>query len=210
MSMALLFDLGFLLILFTSILLAAKKGAFKAISGIAGTLAGLIAAVLLKDAVSPFAESFLSPLVRNTVSRWDIPQLAAGEQTSAFFEKFSELIQSWQTAGEQAGAAKESLVAAISGEISLHLSAILSFLLVFLVVKLAVTVICHLLNDDIPIIRTLSKGLGALLGALSGALLILVLCWAILRFAPDDGVSFLNQQALRDSTIGGVVCELFE
>lgn len=209
MSMPLLFDGIFAVILLVSIVLAAKKGAFKAISGIAGTLVGLVSAVLLKDAVSPWVESFLSPLVEKTVSGWDFSSLLTQDRTAPFFEKFSQLITDWQLS-DNPDSLHTALVEAVSGSIVPKLAAIAAFLLIFFAAKLAVTLICRLLNDDIPIIRTMSKGLGALLGAVSGLLLILVLCWAVLRFAPDDGVSFPNQQSLRDSTIGGVVCQLFE
>ena len=48
-SSSLLFDAAFVLIFVISIILAAKRGAFKAISGIAGTVAGLIGGLLTID-----------------------------------------------------------------------------------------------------------------------------------------------------------------
>ena len=71
--------------------------------------------------------------------------------------------------------------------------------------------VLHLFNDHIPLFRTLSHGLGMVLGAVSGLLIILVLCWAVLQYAPaDEAAGMINQQSLRESIVGGMLCPFFD
>ena len=48
-----------------------------------------------------------------------------------------------------------------------------------------------------------------LLGAAAGCLIVLVLCWAILRFAPVENVGLLSQHCLKQSQIGTLILPLF-
>lgn len=210
-SSSLLFDLAFVAIFFASILWAANRGALKAISGIAGTLAGLAGGLLLQDRIAPKIETFLTPLVEKTIGNWDFSKfMELGSQTmSNLSQELADVITAWEQ--NSGGQIPPELVTGITGEIVPRLAAVLSFLLIFLAVKLAVTALLHLFNDHIPVIRTLSKGLGAVLGAVSGLLIILVLCWAVLHYAPaDEAAGLINQQSLRQSYIGSMLCPFFD
>ena len=59
--------------------------------------------------------------------------------------------------------------------------------------------------------------LGYLIGALAaapladrlGAVRVLVLCWAVMRFAPAENLGLLSRPCLLESFIGGVLAPLF-
>ena len=55
----------------------------------------------------------------------------------------------------------------------------------------------------------LNEWAGALIGAVSGALILLVLTWAVWHFAPDLNLPVLSREALASSHIGGFICRLF-
>lgn len=210
-SSSLLFDAVFVLIFIVSVILAAKLGAFKAISGIAGTLAGLVGGLLFQNQVAPHVEGFLTPVVEKTVGSWDFSKfMELGSETMASLsQELADVITAWEQ--NSGGQIPQELVTALTGQIVPRLAAILSFLAIFLCVKLVVIGILHLFNDSIPLFRTLSKGLGAVLGAVSGLLIILVLCWAVLNYAPvDEAAGMINQQSLRESLIGGTLCPFFD
>lgn len=211
LSSSLLFDAVFVLIFLISVILAAKKGALRAISGIAGTLAGLVSGLLFQNRIAPYVEGFLTPVVEKTIGSWDFSKfMQLGSETMATLsQELADVIKAWEQ--NSGGQIPEELVDALTGEIVPRLAAILSFLVIFLCVKLVVTFILHLFNDSIPVFRTLSKGLGAVLGAISGLLIILVLCWAVLTYAPaDEAAGMINQQSLRESYIGSMVCPFFD
>lgn len=210
-SSPLLFDIAFVLIFIISIVFAAKLGAFKAISGIAGTLVGLVCGLMFEDRIAPQIESFLTPVVEKAVGSLNFSEfMQLGSETMASLsQELADVIAAWeQNSGGQIPA---ELVSALAGEIVPRLAAILSFLAIFIVVRLVVIAVLHLFNDFIPVFRTLSKGLGAVLGAVSGLLIILVLCWAVLNYAPaDEAAGIINQQALQESHIGSMLCPFFD
>ena len=210
-SSSLLFDAAFVLIFVISIILAAKRGAFKAISGIAGTVAGLIGGLLFQERIAPQVESFLTPMVEKTIGNWDFSKFMelSSETISSLSQELADVIAAWQQSS--GGQIPPELVAGLTGEIVPRLAAVISFLVLFFAIKIAVILILRLFNDSIPVFRTLSRGLGAVLGAISGLLIVLVLCWAVLNYAPaDEAAGLINQQALRESTIGGFFCPFFD
>ena len=210
-SSPLLFDITFVMILLASIAIAAKMGAFKAISGIAGTLAGLVCGLLFEGRIAPQIESVLTPAVEKAVGSLNFSEfMQLGSETMATLsQELADVIAAWeQNSGGQIPA---ELASALTGEIVPRLASILSFLVIFLCAKLAVIVVLHVFNDYIPVFRTLSKGLGAVLGAVSGLLIILILCWAVLNYAPaDEAAGTINQQSLLESYIGSMLCPFFD
>lgn len=210
-SSPLLFDITFVMILIASIAIAAKMGAFKAISGIAGTLVGLVCGLLFEGRIAPQIESVLTPVVEKAVGSLNFSEfMQLGSETMASLsQELADVIAAWeQNSGGQIPA---ELASALTGEIVPRLASVLSFLVIFLCAKLVVIIVLHLFNDYIPVFRTLSKGLGAVLGAASGLLIILVLCWAVLNYAPaDEAAGIINQQSLRESHIGSMLCPFFD
>ena len=210
-SSSLLFDAAFAVIFVVSVIIATKCGAFKAISGIAGTLAGLVGGLLFQGRIAPHIESFLTPVVEKTIGSWDFSKFMelSSETLAKLPEELTQIIAAWEQSN--GGQIPAELVTALTGEIVPRLAAILSFLAIFLCVKLVVVVVLRIFNDSIPVFRTLSHGLGAVLGAVSGLLIILVLCWAVLNYAPaDEAAGLINQQSLRESYIGQVICPFFD
>ena len=208
---SLLYDAAIVLIVLVSIILGAKCGAFKAISGIAGTVAGMAGGLLLQDRIAPHIESFLSPIVERTILSWDFSQFMqlSSETMANLSQELSDVIAAWQQ--NSSGHIPQELVTGITGEIVPKLAAILSFLLLFFAIKIVVVLVLRLFNDKIPVFRALSHGLGAVLGAVSGLLLVLVLCWAVLTYAPVDAAAgLINQQSLQESHIGSMLCPFFD
>ena len=210
-SAAWLFDGAFVLIMAVSIFLAAKLGAFKAVSGIAGTVAGLIAGLLFQEQISAPIAEFLNPILEKAIGSWDFSEFMqlSSETIATLSEDLSHVISAWEQSS--GGQIPQVLISAITGIIVPKLADIFAFLVIFFVVKLAVIFVLHLFNDYIPLFRTLSHGLGMVLGAVSGLLIILVLCWAVLQYAPaDEAAGMINQQSLRESIVGGMLCPFFD
>ncbi len=210
-SSSLLFDAAFVLIFVISIILAAKRGAFKAISGIAGTVAGLVGGLLFQGRIAPQVESFLTPMVEKTIGSWDFSKFMelSSETVANLSQELADVIAAWQQ--NSGGQIPPELVTGLTGEIVPRLAAVISFLVLFFAIKILVILVLRLFNDSIPVFRTLSRGLGAVLGAVSGLLIVLVLCWAVLNYAPvDEAAGLINQQSLRESTVGGLLCPFFD
>lgn len=210
-SSSLLFDAAFVLIFVISIILAAKRGAFKAISGIAGTVAGLVGGLLFQGRIAPQVESFLTPMVEKTIGSWDFSKFMelSSETVANLSQELADVIAAWEQ--NSGGQIPPELVTGLTGEIVPRLAAVISFLVLFFAIKILVILVLRLFNDSIPVFRTLSRGLGAVLGAVSGLLIVLVLCWAVLNYAPvDEAAGLINQQSLRESTVGGLLCPFFD
>lgn len=198
-------DLLFLLIFLLCIALSAKRGGFEAISGIAGTALGVIVGrkfqLPLAVKLQPLLESKLLALAQKT----DLTQVGGLQEGSAL----TELIQQSTAVTDKVSELYTSLIAAIAKQLSENLASILAFLLLFFAVKLAVRLVCLLLKLDIPILSGLNRTAGGILGAVSGLLLILALCWAVMQFAPEGDLSLLSRGCLQESLIGGFFTRLF-
>lgn len=198
-------DLLFLLIFLLCIALSAKRGGFEAISGIAGTALGVIVGrkfqLPLAVKLQPLLELKLLALAQKT----DLTQMGGLQEGSAL----TELIQQSTAVTDKVSELYTSLIAAIAKQLSENLASILAFLLLFFAVKLAVRLVCLLLKLDIPILSGLNRTAGGILGAVSGLLLILALCWAVMQFAPEGDLSLLSRGCLQESLIGGFFTRLF-
>ncbi|MBQ7492506.1 MAG: CvpA family protein [Clostridia bacterium] len=201
----LVWDILFLAILLIWIAAAAKKGAFRAVSGIAGTVLGVIVAWIFQSGLAELIEPLLRPVLQGLAQRADLSAVRGLEQGSAL----SDLVFQSSSVTDKLGELYQSLMARLAQQLSLRLAPIIAFLLLFLLVKLAIRILCAVLDWDIPVLSTLNRFAGGLLGALSGALIVLALCWAVMRFAPADNVGFLSRPCLQRSVIGGLVSRLF-
>lgn len=194
-------DVLFVLILVFCIRTAAKRGAFRAVSGILGTLLGMLVGSRFQDALAPLLEPLLEGPLRALAERTGasaftgLPEGSALAELETVADKMSELYQ--------------SALDALAQALTQSLAPILAFLLLFLAVKLAIKLLCALLDLEIPLLSSLNRLAGGLLGALAGGLLVLVLCWAVLRFAPEEPVGLLSQPCLRESLLGGLIARLF-
>lgn len=198
-------DLLFLLIFLLCIALSAKRGGFEAISGIAGTALGVIVGRKFQLPLSVKLQPLLEPKLLALAQKTDLTQVGGLQEGSAL----TELIQQSTAVTDKVSELYTSLIAAIAKQLSENLASILAFLLLFFAVKLAVRLVCLLLKLDIPILSGLNRTAGGILGAVSGLLLILALCWAVMQFAPEGDLSLLSRGCLQESLIGGFFTRLF-
>ena len=198
-------DLLFLLIFLLCIALSAKRGGFEAISGIAGTALGVIVGRKFQLPLAVKLQPLLEPKLLALTQKTDLTQVGGLQEGSAL----TELIQQSTAVTDKVSELYTSLIAAIAKQLSENLASILAFLLLFFAVKLAVRLVCLLLKLDIPILSGLNRTAGGILGAVSGLLLILALCWAVMQFAPEGDLSLLSRGCLQESLIGGFFTRLF-
>lgn len=198
-------DLLFLLIFLLCIALSAKRGGFEAISGIAGTALGVIVGRKFQLPLAVKLQPLLDPKLLALAQKTDLTQVGGLQEGSAL----TELIQQSTAVTDKVSELYTSLIAAIAKQLSENLASILAFLLLFFAVKLAVRLVCLLLKLDIPILSGLNRTAGGILGAVSGLLLILALCWAVMQFAPEGDLSLLSRGCLQESLIGGFFTRLF-
>lgn len=198
-------DLLFLLIFLLCIALSAKRGGFEAISGIAGTALGVIVGRKFQLPLAVKLQPLLEPKLLALAQKTDLTQVGGLQEGSAL----TELIQQSTAVSDKVSELYTLLIAAIAKQLSENLASILAFLLLFFAVKLAVRLVCLLLKLDIPILSGLNRTAGGILGAVSGLLLILALCWAVMQFAPEGDLSLLSRGCLQESLIGGFFTRLF-
>lgn len=198
-------DLLFLLIFLLCIALSAKRGGFEAISGIAGTALGVIVGRKFQLPLAVKLQPLLEPKLLALAQKTDLTQVGGLQEGSAL----TELIQQSTAVTDKVSELYTSLITAIAKQLSENLASILAFLLLFFAVKLAVRLVCLLLKLDIPILSGLNRTAGGILGAVSGLLLILALCWAVMQFAPEGDLSLLSRGCLQESLIGGFFTRLF-
>lgn len=198
-------DLLFLLLFLLCIALSAKRGGFEAISGIAGTALGVIVGRKFQLPLAVKLQPLLEPKLLALAQKTDLTQVGGLQEGSAL----TELIQQSTAVTDKVSELYTSLIAAIAKQLSENLASILAFLLLFFAVKLAVRLVCLLLKLDIPILSGLNRTAGGILGAVSGLLLILALCWAVMQFAPEGDLSLLSRGCLQESLIGGFFTRLF-
>lgn len=198
-------DLLFLLIFLLCIVLSAKRGGFEAISGIAGTALGVIVGRKFQLPLAVKLQPLLEPKLLALAQKADLTQVGGLQEGSAL----TELIQQSTAVTDKVSELYTSLIAAIAKQLSENLASLLAFLLLFFAVKLAVRLVCLLLKLDIPILSGLNRTAGGILGAVSGLLLILALCWAVMQFAPEGDLSLLSRGCLQESLIGGFFTRLF-
>lgn len=198
-------DLLFLLIFLLCIVLSAKRGGFEAISGIAGTALGVIVGRKFQLSLAVKLQPLLEPKLLALAQKADLTQVGGLQEGSAL----TELIQQSTAVTDKVSELYTSLIVAIAKQLSENLASILAFLLLFFAVKLAVRLVCLLLKLDIPILSGLNRTAGGILGAVSGLLLILALCWAVMQFAPEGDLSLLSRGCLQESLIGGFFTRLF-
>lgn len=198
-------DLLFLLIFLLCIALSAKRGGFEAISGIAGTALGVIVGRKFQLPLAVKLQPLLEPKLLALAQKADLTQVGGLREGSTL----ADLIQRSNAVTDKVSELYTSLIAAIAKQLSENLASLLAFLLLFLAVKLAVRLVCLLLKLDIPILSGLNRTAGGILGAVSGLLLILALCWAVMQFAPEGDLSLLSRGCLQESLIGGFFTRLF-
>ena len=217
MEMSNWIDIAAIVILLISTAIGAGFGAFRAISGLAGTLAGAIGAFKLQGAVIPMVVKILTPIVRSAVESAaetqgveSILESQLTQDLMGLFRQLSEALGLTGSAGEAVAQSAQSagarIIDAITGGIVAQIAPAVAFLLLFLVIKAAAQLILQLLSiEDLPIISTINKAGGAALGLASGLLIVFILCWGLLRFGADSPVGPIHQRDVLGSRVGSVI-----
>lgn len=195
----------FLLILAICIGAAARKGAVRAVSGIAGTVLGVVLGEAFHAPLGARIEPLLQPVLLDLTRRADLSQVTGLKEGSIL----SDLVS--QSAGltDKLTELYQALTEKISFSLSAHLAPIIAFLLVFFLVKLAFWLLCRVFDLDISLFSKLNKTAGGILGAISGVLIIIALCWAVMTFAPEEDLGLLSRPCLMRSVIGGRLASFF-
>ncbi len=208
-------DLIVVAILLGSVLIAAWRGAMRVLSGILGTVGGVIGAVALLDTVQPLVRGIIEPFVVRMVEN---AALASGiEQgvvvVSEAVRGFLQGLHLPEAAVDDLLARAESLGDAffptVQATLLDQIAPIVTFLLIFIVLKLAISLLCRLFDLRIPVLHTLNRMAGAVLGAVSGLLIVLVLSWGMVMFAPVESIGLLNQTMFAQSVTGTIALQLF-
>lgn len=222
MQASVVIDIALLAIFAASIIISASRGAFKAISGILGTVLGFVGAYRFGHIATPALEKIIRPIARRAVQSaadsQGLESILDNSFTQELAEMFGRLVealglsaQAGQEIQQQAQSAGGTIVDAISDGIAAQIAPIIGFIAFFVVIKLAVSLVCRLLSiENLPIISTINKLGGALLGAVSGLVIVVALCWGVMAFASDEDVGIVNRPNLRQSTIGGIVANIIE
>ena len=119
-------------VIFVSILLfciwgAAKRGAFRAVSGIAGTVLGLILGNHFQGGLAVFIEPALRPVMEALAQKADLSRVT-GLQTGSVL---SDLVEQGGQLPEKVGELYEAFLASLSDTLTTSLSPILAFLIIF-------------------------------------------------------------------------------
>lgn len=184
---------------------AAKRGAFRAVSGIASTVLGLLLGNHFQAGMAAFIEPALQPVIHSLADKADLSHVTGLQKGSVL----SDLLENSQQFSEKAGQLYETFLASLADTLTTALAPILAFLIIFFLTKLAFRLICGLLELDIPVLSSLNRLAGGLLGAIAGSCIILVLCWSVMRFAPTENMGLLSQPCLQQSFVGGQLVTLF-
>ena len=227
-----LFDVIFALILILMIRLGRKKGAFRIVAGMCGTLVAWVGAGIMSPNFTPLTASLVEPYARRAVERaarsmGETLLSQAGEtvavgrsgampqalQQLGLSERLHELAQklSVQQAFVKLLEGAEGQVSPIelmTKAVVDKIAPILTFFVLFFLIKLAINLIARFLSLDWPIVGALNRLSGGLFGALGGVLLVLALCAGILRYGSDEPAGLTSKQMLSESYVGGFVCQL--
>jgi len=198
-------DVIFVTILLFCIWGAAKRGAFRAVSGIAGTVLGLILGNHFQGGLAVFLEPALRPMMEALARKADLTRVTGLETGSVL----SDLVEQGGALSDKVGQLYQTFLSSLSETLTQSLAPILAFLIIFFLTKLAFRLVCGLLELDIPLLSGLNRLAGGCLGALAGSLIILVLCWAVIRFAPTENVGLLSLHCLQQSYSGSLLLSLF-
>lgn len=220
MNAPLWIDLALIAIFVLCVVIGARRGALRAVAGLVSSVVGLVGAIKLSPAISPVIAKIIAPFLAGTVKK---AALSAGvdgilsspvaHDTYAGFVKLFEALKlpnaSADALFQSAADTSEKLSRAAGDALAARIAPILAFLAVFVALQLAVRVLASLLSHDgIPVLSSLNRMLGGLLGALTGAVVVLVLCWGALTYAPAEDIGLLNRHTLEQSRIGGALAEL--
>lgn len=234
-----IFDILFLLILLGMYQYGKRRGAFKVIAGLFGTLTAWIGTLILRPMVLPIVTAILNPWATRAVTSAAeaagiMPvidaavELSAGAgQAAQSVATLSEKLMAIGLPEQMAGLAETLDITAslqarltdLGGIVSpLQLLAeamvakvapLLTFLLLFFGLKIAIQLVVRLLSLDWPIIRTLNRMAGGAIGLCGGLVLVAVIFFGILIYGSPEPTGITSRLLLSQSITGGLIASIF-
>lgn len=215
------FDALFLLVLLGMFRYGKRKGAFKVIAGIFGTLAAWIGTLILRPRFLPIVTHLLTPWANKAVIK---AAEAAGVMPiidTAMDISLEENLSVLTSLAEKLNISTslldrlmlptdgvrplELLTDALVGRVA----PMLTFLLLFFGLKMAIQLAVSILSLDWPIIRTLNRMAGGVIGLCGGAVLVLVLFFGILTYGSPEPTGITSTLLLSQSMTGSFLLGFF-
>lgn len=215
----LIFDLVILAVLIFFTALGRKRGFVLTLCGFLAVFVAFLGASFLSDLlcepvgrlIQPVLETSITQTLQETVdeSQWQLerpdvsqeegaeealPQLPVGEALAALED--SKLYKAFGDALEDAfheGVLKvtSTAAAAIAGYLAREMARMVLFLVSFAVVLLAWTLLSHALDlaFRLPVLSTVNRGLGGVMGFIKGALIVFIAAWLLKgRLLPREAI----------------------
>ena len=198
-------DVIFALLFIVCTTVSYRRGAFRAFSGLLGTVGGVILGNRYQDELAPHLEPLLRPLMQSLAQKADLSQVTGLQEGSLL----SDLVAQSSALTDKMGELYLTLMDRLAQALTVSLAPIVAWVLIFAVTKLFLQLLCAMLDWDIPFFSGLNRMAGGLLGAVAGCVTILVLCWAVMRFAPAENLGLLSQPCLLESFTVGFLAPFF-
>ena len=218
-SNTMIIDVILLAIFIFSVVWGGRRGVAVFFSGIAGTVIAAAMAFFLSPFLQDFFTGVVKPFARGAVTKaaeglgldqtLTLPVSEAKGQFLILLEKLGISDGRQAELFEKASQAGEKVMDSISSDIARQLAPILAFIALFLFIKLVVFVIIRFMAQSVPVLKSVNKLAGYLLGTVSGLVIVFVLCWAGATQAPEDGSGLITRQNVQNSLIGSTLLSPF-
>lgn len=229
MSNSLIVDAVFAAIIIVAAVIGARRGFFRSVSGILGTVVGFIAAKAFTPPLSVYAAKPLTPwlfkLFSKTSTQSAFAKAAGGAAQGitslrdgllkaglpSFISNTVANVLQNMSGGMEEFVAKYSdgaFVQKLAESAANIIAPIVTFIILYIVVRLLVLLLCRILSGNIPVIKTVNRAAGVILGIISGCVIVVALCWGVRTFAPETG-GVLSIETVSGSLIGGFVLKTF-
>ncbi len=220
MTAPMFIDLFLIIIFVACVWMAARKGIWGALSGIAGSLAGLIGAWILTPKLTFLTikgiTPFLGGMVRRAAESVGLDGLLESPIVTETRQGLMDLLaalgvpsDAWEVLAAGGESAGEHISAVAGQALAEQIAPVITFIVLFLLIQLAVRLVCSLLSLDLPILRSVNRLGGMLLGVVTGLCMVVALCWGVMRFAPGEDVGLISRPAMTQSRVGGAVVGFF-
>lgn len=208
--MAYVFDIVLVVIIAIFVILSAKKGFLSASKNIItllltvtllASMQGVMLEALQSSAVSDGIREIVSKNVTKTYEKEELPEEADTTDTKQAVVICRAMAlpdfmtNSIEDSIRQMSEIKNNVMEVITDSITLMILRIIAMLLLFVLVRILVFLAVKILESlfGLPVLRTINKTLGAVIGILNSLLVIYVICGAISIFTPIDQLSGVQQ-----------------
>lgn len=205
-DMGIILDLIFLCIAVAAIVVAAKKGIVKTVLDI---VAFVLAVVLSAQLATPFAEgvydAFLGESLQNRVEE-ALPEDSGSADVGVILEGLPDFVTDYLEStgfnadalsqhlagGANAAEAAQQITDEVVRPVCIAALGAILFLLLCIVLLAVFKIVADWVSKlfKIPIVKTLNQGLGAVLGAVKGLLIVVIVSLLLLVVAPHIGGGF--------------------